>query len=84
MIRVISGIVMAIGVIFGILYLPAYALKLVVAGLSALCLFECARMLLPRHPSSSIGFAVLLGTALALAVMFSNRQFTVLIVALPV
>ncbi len=74
---------MASLVILGILYLPAEGLKLVVAGLAALGLHECARMILPRHPTSSVAFVIALGTGLALAVMFFPRYFSVLIVAIP-
>ncbi|MCE9624988.1 MAG: phosphatidate cytidylyltransferase [Deltaproteobacteria bacterium] len=66
-----------------ILYLPAFPLKLVIAGVVALALHECARMILPAHPTSSQAFTVVLGLALSLAVMLAPHGFTTLIVALP-
>lgn len=74
---------MAVLVILGILYLPATALKIVVAGIAALVIQECARMVLPRHPTSSMALAVLLGVALCLTVMFAPASSHVLLLALP-
>jgi len=82
--RIITGILLAATVTALILFLPAFPLKLVIAGIAALALYECARMVLPAHSTSSKGFAVLLGTGLCLAVMFGPHDFRTLIVALPV
>ncbi|MFO1463743.1 MAG: phosphatidate cytidylyltransferase [bacterium] len=82
--RIITGLILAAAVVLLILFLPALPLKLVIAGIAALALHECARMVLPPHPTSSQGFTVLLGTGLCLAVMFAPHDFRTLIVALPV
>jgi phosphatidate cytidylyltransferase len=76
---------MAVAVLLGILYLPAAALKVVVAGIAALGIHECARMILPRHPTSSPLFALLLGVALSCVVMFSPPPHSAaLLVAVPI
>ncbi|MCC7343486.1 MAG: phosphatidate cytidylyltransferase [Deltaproteobacteria bacterium] len=81
--RIITGVILAAAVILLILYLPAVPLKAVIAAIVALAAHECARMILPAHPSSSPAFATLLALGLALAAMFGPRDFATLIVAVP-
>lgn len=83
MIRILTGILLAIGVSVGILYLPPVALKLVISGLAAICIFEFARMALPKHPTSSPGLVIFLGTALAVAMMLGHGEPSTLIIAVP-
>jgi hypothetical protein len=79
---IITGIVLA-AVILLILYMPTTPLKWVIAGIVALAAYECARMILPPHPSSSTVFAALLAVAISLGVMFAPHDFATLIVAVP-
>lgn len=81
--RIITGVILATAVILLILYLPAFPLKLVIAAIVALAAHECARMILPAHPSSSSVFAALLALALSAAVMFGPKDFSTLILAFP-
>jgi CDP-diglyceride synthetase len=83
MVRILTGILLAVGVSVGIVFLSPNALKAVIAGLAAICLFEFARMALPKHPSSSPALLIVSGIALALAVMFGYGKPAVLLLALP-
>jgi phosphatidate cytidylyltransferase len=83
MVRVITGLILAALVILGVIYLPAMALKLVIAGLVAIATYEFARMALPRHPTSSPTLLIVLGTLTSLLVMFGERQFSTLIILFP-
>lgn len=83
MVRIVTGILLAIGVSVGIIYLPPAGLKVAIAGLAAICLFEFARLALPKHPTSSPLWLILNGTLLALVFMFGYHHPTTLMVAIP-
>ncbi len=83
MIRILTGVILAI--IFGslVLFLPPAPIKIVIALLSALGIHEFTRMALPKHPTSSVSLPLLLGTGLSLAIMFGYQHWQVLLVAIP-
>ncbi|HCU25585.1 MAG TPA: phosphatidate cytidylyltransferase [Deltaproteobacteria bacterium] len=81
--RIATGLLLAATVILLILYLPPFPLKLAIAAIVALAAYECGRMILPPHPTTSLAWAVTLGTALSAAVMFTPHDFPSLALALP-
>lgn len=74
---------MALVVAFGVIYLPAYLVKVAISILAGIASWECATMLLPKHPSSSVALATLLGTLLTVAMIFLPPSFPVLSFILP-
>jgi len=81
--RVITGLLMAAAVILLIFFLPPLALKLVIAGVGALAIHECARMILPPHPTTSASFPVLVGTLYMLLLMFGEPSVPSFVIATP-
>jgi len=81
--RLLSGIIMALVVAFGVIYLPAYLIKIAIILLAGIGCYECAQMLLPKHPSSSVFLATVLGALLTVAMVFHFSQVPVLTLVLP-
>ncbi len=75
---------MALVVALGVYYLPPYLVKVAIILLAGIGSYECARMLLPKHPSSSVALSSFLGAALTAIMVFWPHNFSVLTVAIPV
>lgn len=74
---------MGLLVAFGVIYFPHWVVKLVISGLVGIASFECARMVLPKHHSSSAVWATVLSVAFSIVIQFSPNQTDWLLVSLP-
>lgn len=75
---------MATFVIFGIVYLPIFALKIVLVLLAGIVCWECARMIFPNQPTSVTWFPIFIGTAFSALILFGPRDFSLVSFWLPV
>jgi phosphatidate cytidylyltransferase len=82
--RLVSGIILAVLVSVGVLFLPANPLKAVVAVLVAVGAYECARMILPLHTSSSVLLPAILATAFSVLMMFGPDNLSALSMGLAI
>ncbi|HKY62712.1 MAG TPA: phosphatidate cytidylyltransferase [bacterium] len=82
--RVITGLVLAAVVILLIFFLPPLPLKLVIAGIGALAIHECARMILPPHPTTSMAFPVIAGTLYLAFLMLGQPHLPAFTIGTPV
>lgn len=81
--RVVTGLIMAAAVILLIFFLPPLPLKLVIAVIGALAIHECARMILPPHPSTSLAFPVIAGTIYLALLMFGGPYIPAFVIGTP-
>lgn len=81
--RVVTGLLLAAVVILLIFFLPPLPLKLVIVGIGALAIHECARMILPPHPTTSGSFPVILGTLYLALLMFGEPHFPAFTIGTP-
>ncbi|MDX1386657.1 MAG: phosphatidate cytidylyltransferase [bacterium] len=72
--RLASGFIMGFAVLFGIIYLPAWVVKIVVVLLVGVSARECARMVMPKHPTSSMWLPVILAMAFSAIIQFLHSQ----------
>lgn len=81
--RVITGLILAAVVVFLIFVLPPLPLKMVIVLIGAVAIHECARMILPPHPSTSMAFPVVVGVLYMSLLMFGQAYFPVFVVGTP-
>lgn len=72
--RLASGFIMGLAVLFGIIYLPSWVVKVVVVILVGISAWECARMVLPKHPTSAGWIPVVLAMSFSAIIQFLHRQ----------
>src|SRR3990167_6385991 len=70
--RIIWGLVLAPCIVLFILFASVSIFKVFILLVSAVCLSEFMRLVLPKHPSSSPLLGVLLGTLFSGVVLFSD------------
>lgn len=81
--RLVTGIILAVGVTLAVIYFPILPIKIAVILLVGLAAYECARMVIPPGSTRAFLLAALMSMALSFLILFGPRDFNLVAWGLP-